>query len=75
MKADQLDNARNPLLPAAMVAIQRAAYRARQEALRTHTGIIITRAGRIERIDWNRVSESAVEYHVPIQTPRNEDDS
>jgi hypothetical protein len=49
MKADQLNKARNPLLPAAMVAIQRAAERARKEAVRTHTGVIIARAGIIER--------------------------
>lgn len=53
MKADQLNKARNPLLPAAMVAIQRAAGRARNEAVRTHTGVIIARAGMIERIVLN----------------------
>ncbi|MES9942745.1 MAG: hypothetical protein ABW104_20475 [Candidatus Thiodiazotropha sp. 6PLUC2] len=53
MKADQLNKARNPLLPAAMVAIQRAAERARNEAVRTHTGVIIARAGMIERIVLN----------------------
>ncbi|MET0045541.1 MAG: hypothetical protein ABW100_18720 [Candidatus Thiodiazotropha sp. 6PLUC3] len=59
MKADQLNKARNPLLPAAMVAIQRAAERARNEAVRTHTGVIIARAGMIERIVLNTASFSA----------------
>jgi hypothetical protein len=65
MKADQLEKARNPLLPAAMQAIQRAAKRARQEALRTHTGIVVERSGQIERIEWNLLNESAAEYHDP----------
>ncbi|MEN8130082.1 MAG: hypothetical protein ABFS45_07770 [Pseudomonadota bacterium] len=75
MKADQLSKARNPLLPAAMVAIQRAAQRARNEAARTHTGIVIARAGRIERIVVNEVRETAADYGGPSTSMRDEGDS
>ncbi|MCU7814146.1 MAG: hypothetical protein KZQ89_19150 [Candidatus Thiodiazotropha sp. (ex Lucinoma kastoroae)] len=74
MKPDQLDKARNPLLPAALVAIQRAAQRARQMAFRTHTSLVITRAGRIERIEGDRVNESSAEYDV-TQPPSDGDDA
>ena len=72
MKADQLDKARNPLLSGAMEAIQRAAQRARKEALRTHTAIVIARGERIERIEWNQLSDSAAEYREPSQPPSDE---
>jgi hypothetical protein len=75
MKADQLSKARNPLLSAAMVAIQRAAQRARNEAARTHTGIVVARAGRIERIVVNEVSETAADYGRPSTSMRDEGDS
>ena len=64
MKADQLNKARNPLLPAALVAIQRAAQRARQVARQTHTAIVVARAGRIERIVLDDVREPSGRYGV-----------
>ena len=73
MKPDQLDKAQNPLLPAALVAIQRAAQRARREAQRTHTGIVVTRGGRIERIEGNSVKEPPAEYDVSRPTRDGDD--
>jgi len=64
MKADSIDKARDPLLPAAWVAIQRAAQRARQVAFRTRTEIVVSRGGRIERIRWDQVRETEADYRV-----------
>lgn len=75
MKADQLNKARNPLLPAAMVAIQRAAQRARQLAHQTHTSIVVARAGKIERIASDEVREGAAEYRGGSMPDRGEGDS
>ena len=58
MKADLLNKSRNPLLPAALVAIQRA----RQVARQTHTAIVVARAGRIERIVLDEVRELSGRY-------------
>ncbi len=75
MKPDQLNKARNPLLPAAMAAIQRAAQRARQVARQTHTSIVISRAGKIERIALDEVREGAAEYRGESMSDRGEGDS
>ena len=75
MKADQLNRARNPLLPAAMVAIQRAAQRARQVARQTHTAIVVARAGKIEWIASNEVREDAADYRGESVPHRGEGDS
>jgi len=75
MKADQLNRARNPLLPAAMVAIQRAAQRARQVAHQTHTAIVVSRSGKIERIASDGVREGAAEYRGEAMPDRGEGDS
>ena len=58
MRPDQLYQARNPLLPAAMIAIQPAAQRARQVVRNTHTAIVAARAGRIERIVLDKMIET-----------------
>lgn len=68
MKADQLNRARNPLLPAVMVAIQRAARRARQVARQTRTAIVVARAGRIERILVDEVRETTADYNAESET-------
>ena len=68
MKADQLNRARNPLLPAVMVAIQRAARRARQVARQTGTAIVVARAGRIERILVDEVRETTADYNAESET-------
>ena len=74
MKADQLSKAHNPLLPAAMVAIQRAAQRARQVARQTHTAIVVARAGRIERIALDEVRETTAGYGAGPESTGNEGD-
>ena len=68
MKADQLNRARNPLLSAVMVAIQRAARRARQVARQTRTAIVVARAGRIERILVDEVRETTADYNAESET-------
>jgi len=62
MKAKHLDKARNPLLSAALVAIRRAARRAREEALRTHTRIVVLRSGSIERVEVQEMQDSAARH-------------
>ena len=57
MNPEQVSKARNPLLPAALAAIKRAAQRARREALATHTAILITRQGRIVRLEESDIRE------------------
>jgi len=66
MKSEQLDKANNPLLPAAMVAIKRAALKARQIARQTQTAIVIARGGRIERITPYEVQETPEGYDKGI---------
>ncbi len=70
MKADQLNKAHNPLLPAAMIAIQRA----RQVARQTHTAIVVVRAGRIERIALDEVRETMAGYGVGTGSSGSEED-
>ncbi len=72
MKAKHLDKARNPLFSAALVAIRRAARRAREEALRTHTRIVVLRSGSIERIEVREARESAVERSAGSATQKGE---
>ena len=74
MKADQLNKARNPLLPAAMNAIQRAAQRARQVARQTHTAIVVAREGRIERITLDEVRETPTGYGAGPESTGSEGD-
>ena len=47
MKTKDLAHARNPLLPAAFEALRRAARRAREEAIRNQTDLVISEGGRI----------------------------
>ncbi len=62
MNVEPISNARNPLLPAALAAIQRAAQRARREALATHTAIVISRQGRLVRLEEQDVREEAADH-------------
>ena len=57
MNAGQLSKARNPLLPAALAAIKRAAQRARREALATGTAIVVSRDGRLARLEGKDMTE------------------
>ena len=72
MNSEQLKNARNPLLPAAMVAIKRAALKARQVARQTHTSIVIERGDRIERISPFEVQEPPEGYNTGNESTGNE---
>ena len=47
MNEKDLSQARNPLLPAAFEALRRAARRAREEAIRNQTDLVISEGGRI----------------------------
>lgn len=62
MKSEQLSDARNPLLPSAMAAMQRAAQRARNVAKQTHTAIVVMRGGKVERITPYNVQEPPENY-------------
>ena len=68
MKSEQLNEARNPLLPAAMVALKRAALKARQVARQTQTAIVITRGGKIERITPYEVQEPTQGYRIGTES-------
>ena len=72
MKSEQINKARNPLLPAAMVAIQRAALRARQIASQTQTAIVVARGGRIEHITPHEVKEPMQGYGNGIESAGDE---
>ncbi len=63
MTSDQLNKARNPLLPAAVIAIQRAALQARQVASQTQTAVVISRDGKIERITPAKIQEPPQVYN------------
>ena len=75
VKANQLNKAQNPLLPAAMVAIERAARRARQVARQTHTAIVVSRSGKIERITLDEVRETVAVYKQKSTPVRGDGDS
>jgi argonaute-like protein implicated in RNA metabolism and viral defense len=64
MRPEQLSSARNPLLPAALTAIRRASQRARKEARRMGTAIVILRDGRLVRLEGAGVREPAAEYEA-----------
>jgi hypothetical protein len=62
MKPEQIFKARNPLMPAALVAIRRAAQQARREARLTHTAVIVSRQGHLVRLEAREVRENAGGY-------------
>jgi hypothetical protein len=64
MNPENISLAHNPLLPAALVAIRRAARLARSEARRMGTAIVIIRNGRIVRLESADVREQEAEYNV-----------
>ena len=72
MKSEQINKARNPLLPAAMVAIQRAALRARQIASQTQTAIVVTRGGRMEHITPHEDKEPMQGYGNRVDSAGDE---
>lgn len=64
MKPENITLAHNPLLPAALVAIRRAAQRARSEARRFGTAIVILRNGHVVRLENAEVREQKVAYNA-----------
>jgi len=70
----ELGNARNPLLPSALTAIQRAALKARQLARDTQTAIVIEQDGRIERIEANMIQEPGQPYSAKEWQPNKDSD-
>jgi len=50
MKKGSLQSARDPIIRGSLNALQRAALRARETAVRTQTDLIVERDGRVERI-------------------------
>jgi hypothetical protein len=59
MDADELSRINNPLARGAIAAIQRAARRARREALATKTAIVVSRDGRLEWLADGRSTDEA----------------
>lgn len=59
MKPETIDQARDPLLRLSLVAMRRAAHRAREIAQRTHTALIIVRGGKVVRIEPGRIQEES----------------
>ena len=51
MNQKNISKAVNPLLPASVAAMQRAAERARRLSLMTHTALVVWRDGGIVRLD------------------------
>lgn len=60
MDADELSRIKDPLARGAIAAINRAAQRARREALATKTSIVVSQDGRLEWLaDWRLTDEAA----------------
>lgn len=57
MTVKALDQCKNPDLLASLAAIQRAAELARQVAIQTNTGIVVTRNGQIVRISASELRQ------------------
>ncbi|EGQ62702.1 hypothetical protein GGI1_14496 [Acidithiobacillus sp. GGI-221] len=64
MNPEKILLAHNPLMPAALIAIRRAAQRARSEARRMGTAVVIMRDGRVVRLESADIREREAEYNV-----------
>jgi hypothetical protein len=62
MKPEAIEQARDPVLPLSLLAIRRAALRARETALRTHTALIIVKGGKLFRVEPVRIQEEIGQY-------------
>ena len=74
MMPEQLSSARNPLFPTALTAIRRASQRARKEARRMGTAVVILRDGRLVRLESVGVREPAAEYDADRNKASGRDD-
>ncbi|HEX5057343.1 MAG TPA: hypothetical protein VFX02_12710 [Gammaproteobacteria bacterium] len=66
MKAN-IAHARDPNLRNSMAAIRRAAQRAREVAVATHTGLIVANNGEWRRIEPAQVQETAAGYESDLK--------
>lgn len=62
MKASEIDKARNPLLKLALPALQRAAQKAREQAILHNTRLILWRENQVVRLSADEIREEAVDY-------------
>jgi len=56
MNPKPITEARNPDLPAAWLALQRAALRARETAIQTGTSLVVMKDGKVTRISAAELS-------------------
>ncbi len=64
MNPEKILLAHNPLMPAALIAIRRAAQRARSDARRMGTAVVIMRDGRVVRLESADIREREAEYNI-----------
>ncbi len=60
MTLDEFSKAKDPILPASLVAMKRAAQSARQLAVRTNTAIIVMREGKLVRVTADELRKAGV---------------
>ncbi|MEO8006293.1 MAG: hypothetical protein ABI771_15365 [Betaproteobacteria bacterium] len=60
MTADELSKAKDPDLPASLIAMKRAAKSARELAIRTNTAIILMQDGKVVRITAEELRKAGV---------------
>lgn len=68
VKPETIGQARDPVLPLSLVAMRRAAHRARELAQRTNTALIVVRGGRTVRIEPVRIQEESGTYGLDSET-------
>ncbi len=73
MKPELIEQACDPVLPLSLVAIRRAAQRARETALRTQTAVIVVREGKQVRIEPGRVQEESGLYSTDPETGNSDE--
>jgi mRNA degradation ribonuclease J1/J2 len=71
MNAERPNEVGNPLAPAALEALRRAAQHARIMARKTGTAIVISRNGEVIRIEGSTIREAFTEYTGDILGDRN----
>lgn len=60
MNCKEISNAKNPLLPASLAAIERAAQLARRVAIQTNTGIVIVKDKKIIMLSAQTLRQNAM---------------
>lgn len=68
-----IENARDPFLRNSMAAMRRAAQRAREVAISTHTALIVAKEGKWVRIHPELVKEDKGKYGA-LKTERHTED-